>query len=146
MRALYYTEPFKFDVRQVPIPKCGDDDVLLKVSCCGVCGTDAHIHEGEFIAKFPLIPGHEAIGKVVEVGKNVKDFQLGDRVVADVGISVRASLSACRVMCADFSASARTASTADAARPSSARTSTRVASPSTVASQSTSSTTSASAT
>lgn len=35
-----------------------------------------------------LIPGHEAIGKVVEVGKNVKDFQLGDRVVADVGISV----------------------------------------------------------
>lgn len=35
-----------------------------------------------------LIPGHEAIGNVVEVGKNVKDFQLGDRVVADVGISV----------------------------------------------------------
>lgn len=35
-----------------------------------------------------LIPGHEAIGKVVEVGKNVKDFQSGDRVVADVGISV----------------------------------------------------------
>ena len=88
MRALYYSEPFKFEVKQVPIPKCGDDDVLLKVSCCGVCGTDGHIHEGEFIAKFPLIPGHEAIGRVVEVGKNVKDFQLGDRVVADVGISV----------------------------------------------------------
>ena len=35
-----------------------------------------------------LIPGHEAIGKVVEVGKNVKDFAIGDRVVADVGISV----------------------------------------------------------
>lgn len=100
MRALYYTEPFKFDIRQVPIPKCGDDDVLLKVSCCGVCGTDGHIHEGEFIAKFPLIPGHEAIGRVVEVGKNVKDFQLGDRVVADVGISVRAKLITGRVMCA----------------------------------------------
>lgn len=90
MRALYYHEPYKFEIKQVPIPKCGDDDVLLKVSCCGVCGTDGHIHEGEFIAKFPLIPGHEAIGKVVEVGKNVKDFQLGDRVVADVGISVSA--------------------------------------------------------
>ncbi|KAJ3492222.1 hypothetical protein NLI96_g100 [Meripilus lineatus] len=78
MRALWYNSPRDFEIKQVPIPKCGDDDVLLK---------DAHIHEGEFIAKFPLIPGHEAIGKVVEVGKNVKDFQLGDRVVADVGIS-----------------------------------------------------------
>ncbi|KAI0683767.1 chaperonin 10-like protein [Cytidiella melzeri] len=87
MRALWYSEPTKFEVKQVPIPTCGDDDVLLKVSCCGVCGTDGHIHEGEFIAKFPLIPGHEAIGKVVEVGKNVKNFQLGDRVVADVGIT-----------------------------------------------------------
>lgn len=92
MRALYYSAPFHFDIRQVPIPKCGDDDVLLKVSCCGVCGTDGHIHEGEFIAKFPLIPGHEAIGNVIEVGKNVKDFQLGDRIVADVGISVRSAL------------------------------------------------------
>lgn len=35
-----------------------------------------------------MIPGHEAIGKVVEVGKNVKDFQLGDRVVADVSVTV----------------------------------------------------------
>ena len=32
---------------------------------CGVCGTDLHIHEGEFIATFPLIPGHETIGEVV---------------------------------------------------------------------------------
>ncbi|KAI0073640.1 GroES-like protein [Panus rudis PR-1116 ss-1] len=87
MKALWYNKPRDFEIKQVPIPKCGDDDVLLKVTCCGVCGTDAHIHEGEFIAKFPLIPGHEAIGKVVEVGKNVKDFQIGDRVVADVGTS-----------------------------------------------------------
>ncbi|TFY59066.1 hypothetical protein EVJ58_g6017 [Rhodofomes roseus] len=87
MRALYYSAPQKFDIRQVPIPKCNDDDLLLKVTCCGVCGTDGHIHEGEFIATFPLIPGHEAIGKVVEKGKNVKDFEIGDRIVADVGIS-----------------------------------------------------------
>jgi len=87
MRALYYTAPEKFDIRDVPIPECQDDDVLLKVSCCGVCGTDAHIHHGEFIAKFPLIPGHEAIGCVVKVGKNVKEFAIGDRVVADVGVT-----------------------------------------------------------
>jgi threonine dehydrogenase-like Zn-dependent dehydrogenase len=69
--------------------KLNRNPTLFEVTCCGICGTDGHIHEGEFIAKFPLIPGHEAIGKVVEMGKNVKGFDIGDRCVADVGISVR---------------------------------------------------------
>ncbi|KXN89151.1 D-arabinitol dehydrogenase 1, partial [Leucoagaricus sp. SymC.cos] len=79
--------PKQFDIREVPIPKCGDDDVLLKVTMCGICGTDAHIDEGEFIAKFPLIPGHEAVGTIVEIGKNVKGFAIDDRCVADVSIT-----------------------------------------------------------
>ncbi|KAK0480842.1 hypothetical protein IW261DRAFT_1474879 [Armillaria novae-zelandiae] len=54
MKALWYNAPQDFEIKQVPIPKVGDDDVLLKVSCCGVCGTDAHIHDGEFISKFPV--------------------------------------------------------------------------------------------
>ncbi|XP_006463992.1 hypothetical protein AGABI2DRAFT_194619 [Agaricus bisporus var. bisporus H97] len=87
MKALWYSAPKQFDIRDVPIPKVGDDDVLLKVSVCGICGTDAHIDEGEFMAKFPLIPGHEAVGTVVEMGKNVKGFAIGDRCVADVGIT-----------------------------------------------------------
>ncbi|KAJ3933905.1 MAG: chaperonin 10-like protein [Lentinula lateritia] len=87
MKALWYDAPHKFSIKEVPIPQVGDDDVLLKVTCCGVCGTDGHIHEGEFISKFPLIPGHEAIGTVVEMGKNVKGFEKGDRCVADVGIT-----------------------------------------------------------
>ncbi|KAF9493090.1 N-terminal acetyltransferase A complex catalytic subunit ard1 [Pleurotus ostreatus] len=87
MKALWYNAPKDFEIRQVPIPKPGDDDVLLKVACCGVCGTDGHIHEGEFISKFPLIPGHEAVGTIVELGKNVKGFEIGDRCVADVGIT-----------------------------------------------------------
>lgn len=120
-------QPHKFDIRQVPIPKCGDDDVLLKVSCCGVCGTDGHIHEGEFIATFPLIPGHEAIGKVIEIGKNVKDFALGDRVVADVGISVRFRVAPRAYTLISMAAhSAITASTVGADKPCFARTSTRV--------------------
>nr|QJC21053.1 putative short chain dehydrogenase [Strobilurus tenacellus] len=85
MKALWYNAPRDFEIKQVPIPQVGDDDVLLKVSCCGVCGTDGHIHEGEFISTFPLIPGHEAIGSIVEMGKNVKGFEKGDRCVADVG-------------------------------------------------------------
>ncbi|KAJ3799766.1 chaperonin 10-like protein [Lentinula aff. detonsa] len=87
MKELWYDAPHKFSIKDVPIPQVGDDDVLLKVTCCGICGTDGHIHEGEFISKFPLIPGHEAIGTVVEMGKNVKGFAKGDRCVADVGIT-----------------------------------------------------------
>jgi len=87
MNALWYNAPRDFEIKKVPIPSVGPDDVLLKVTCCGVCGTDGHIHEGEFISTFPLIPGHEAIGQVVEMGANVKGFAKGDRCVADVGIT-----------------------------------------------------------
>ncbi|KAI0340368.1 NADP+-dependent D-mannitol dehydrogenase [Trametopsis cervina] len=83
MDAVYYSEARKFSVRQVPIPPYGDDEVLLKITACGICGTDSHVHEGEFIARFPLIPGHEVVGVIAEVGKNVKGFAKGDRCVAD---------------------------------------------------------------
>jgi D-arabinose 1-dehydrogenase-like Zn-dependent alcohol dehydrogenase len=42
------------------------------VDACGVCGTDLHVHEGEFGARFPLIPGHEFSGEIVELGSEVK--------------------------------------------------------------------------
>ncbi|KAF8218691.1 GroES-like protein [Tricholoma matsutake] len=96
MKALWYNAPENFEIREVPIPQVADDEVLLKGNSfsslplnntLGVCGTDQHIHHGEFISKFPLIPGHEAIGSVVKLGKNVKDFSIGDRCVADVGIT-----------------------------------------------------------
>jgi D-arabinitol dehydrogenase (NADP+) len=107
MKALWYNAPRDFEIKDVPIPQCGDDDVLLKVSCCGVCGTDGHIHDGEFISKFPLIPGHEAIGVIVEMGKNVTGFSHGDRCVADVGITCE-NCFYCRrgqsLLCEDFNA------------------------------------------
>jgi len=85
MTALWYNKARDFEIKKVPVPEIGDDEVLLKVDICGVCGTDAHIHEGEFVAKFPLIPGHEAVGHIIDMGKNVKGFEVGDRIVADVG-------------------------------------------------------------
>jgi len=85
MNALYYKAPRDFSITKRPTPQIGDDECLIKVSACGVCGTDAHIHEGEFISKFPLIPGHEVVGPIVAVGKNVNSLKVGDRVVADVG-------------------------------------------------------------
>lgn len=85
MTALYYKQPRDFSVIQADVPQLSDEEVLLKVSMCGVCGTDQHIHEGEFISKFPLIPGHEVIGSVAALGKSVKSISLGERVVCDVG-------------------------------------------------------------
>jgi D-arabinitol dehydrogenase (NADP+) len=84
MKALLYDAPEKWRiVEDAPLPVIRDNDVLIKVKACGVCGTDLHIHEGEFIAKFPLIPGHECVGVVAAMGKDVKGFQIGERVVAD---------------------------------------------------------------
>ncbi|KAF1848120.1 L-threonine 3-dehydrogenase [Cucurbitaria berberidis CBS 394.84] len=83
MKALQYSEAEKFAVVNIDVPKIGDDDVLVKISACGVCGTDLHYHKGEFLAKWPLIPGHEAAGTIAAIGKNVKNVGIGDRVAAD---------------------------------------------------------------
>lgn len=84
MKALRYSKPKEWEiVYDQPLPELRENDVLVKVKACGVCGTDLHIHDGEFIAKFPLIPGHETVGVIAAVGKNVKGFNIGDRVAAD---------------------------------------------------------------
>ncbi|RSH87031.1 N-terminal acetyltransferase A complex catalytic subunit ard1 [Saitozyma podzolica] len=83
MDAVFYSKVREFEIKKVPVPSIGPDEVLIKVSICGLCGTDAHIHEGEFISKFPLVPGHEVIGTIVDAGENVDGFRKGDRVAAD---------------------------------------------------------------
>ncbi|KAJ5807747.1 hypothetical protein N7474_009016 [Penicillium riverlandense] len=83
MRALLYSKPEHYGIVEVPVPELRENDILIKVKACGVCGTDLHIHEGEFIAQFPLIPGHETVGVVAAVGPKVKGFEVGERVVAD---------------------------------------------------------------
>jgi len=65
----------------VPIPECGPDAILLKVHACGVCRTDLHVVDGELRhPKLPLIPGHEIVGTVLEIGKNVEGFACGERI------------------------------------------------------------------
>ena len=57
------------------------DDVEISITHCGVCGSDVHtLTQGWGETKLPLIVGHEIIGNVVRVGKNVKEFKAGDRV------------------------------------------------------------------
>jgi threonine 3-dehydrogenase len=68
----------------VPVPEVGDDDVLIRVSKTGICGTDLHIHQWDDWAKktipVPMVVGHEFVGEIVEVGQHVRDFEPGMRV------------------------------------------------------------------
>jgi D-arabinitol dehydrogenase (NADP+) len=83
MKAIVYTAPFNFTCTQVPDPQPGKGEVLIRVRMCGICGTDLHIHEGEFLSEFPLIPGHEAAGEILALGAGVNGFYPGERVVVD---------------------------------------------------------------
>jgi D-arabinitol dehydrogenase (NADP+) len=83
MKAIVYEAPRQFKYKDVPEPKIESDDVLVRIDACGLCGTDLHIHEGEFAPSFPLIPGHEFTGEIVALGAEVKDLQEKQRVVGN---------------------------------------------------------------
>lgn len=83
MKAIVYEAARSFSYRDVAEPVIEDDEVLIRVRACGMCGTDLHIHEGEFGPRFPLIPGHEFAGEIVSVGSRAGDWHVGNRVVAN---------------------------------------------------------------
>ncbi len=89
MKAVVFDSPGEVRVTEVPDPVVGPEDVLIAVKAAGVCGTDVHIYEGDFIATYPLIPGHEFAGEVIEVGEAVRNFKPGDRVAVDPGVFCR---------------------------------------------------------
>ena len=76
-----------FDIKEYPMPEVGDDDILVKVEGCGVCGTDAHEFKRDPFGLIPVALGHEGTGEIVKMGKNVKvdtagkPVQVGDKVV-----------------------------------------------------------------
>lgn len=80
MRAVVYDAPRNYAVRDVPTPEAGPGEVRIKVVQVGMCGTDLHIHEGDFNAVFPLIPGHELVGVVDQLGDGVQRLALGEQV------------------------------------------------------------------
>ncbi len=77
----------KFEVKEYPMPQVGDDDILVKVEGCGVCGTDAHEFKRDPFGLIPVALGHEGTGEIVKMGKNVKKdsagkpLNIGDKVV-----------------------------------------------------------------
>ncbi len=67
-------------VEEIRDPEPGPGEILLAVEACGVCRTDLHILEGEVPARLPLVPGHQAAGRVLSLGEGVRNFREGDAV------------------------------------------------------------------
>ena len=73
------------EVREVPVPSIGPDDVLVETAFIGICGSDPHMHHNKVSYKVnvPLILGHEFAGVIAEVGANVTGWKVGDRVTSE---------------------------------------------------------------
>jgi threonine 3-dehydrogenase len=87
------------EIRQVPVPACAPEQLLLKVKRAGVCGTDLHIHAwdgwSQSRLKPPVTLGHEFVGEIVEVGRSVTEFRVGERVSCESHIACHHCI-ACR--------------------------------------------------
>ena len=84
------TDTKKIEVKELPIPPLGDDDILVKVEGAGICGTDVHEWKSDPFGLIPVVLGHEGTGEVVAVGKNIKvdtagkPLKVGDKIVTSV--------------------------------------------------------------
>ena len=63
-----------------PVPRPGPGEVVLQVLACGVCRTDLHVVDGEIDAAYPIVPGHEVVGRVIAIGTGVATTKLGHRL------------------------------------------------------------------
>ena len=92
MRAIEFHGGEKLELVERPDPVPGDGELLIAPSAVGICGTDVEIFEGSLayfrmgFASYPIVPGHEWTGTVVDVGRGVSGFTPGDRVVGEVAI------------------------------------------------------------
>lgn len=85
MKALVKTELGfgNLEVQEKPEPSPGADQVKIEVKYAGICGSDIHTYEGHYKVATPVTLGHEFSGEVVEVGENVTEFKVGDRVTSE---------------------------------------------------------------
>jgi len=88
MKALLLTEYMHLELTDLAEPSIGPQDVLIRVRSCGICGSDVHGLDGSTGRRIPpLVMGHEAAGTITEVGREVDDWKIGDRVTFDSTIS-----------------------------------------------------------
>ena len=88
MKALVLTAPSQLHFTDFPEPVPANDEVLVRVRACGICGSDIHGWDGSTGRRLPpLIMGHEASGEIVTVGSRVERWRPGDRITFDSTIS-----------------------------------------------------------
>ncbi|MCG5102564.1 zinc-dependent alcohol dehydrogenase [Oceanobacillus alkalisoli] len=84
MKAAFVVDECKVEIKNIEIPQIKDNEVLIKVKTVGICGSDLHLFQGTHaFRKPPVILGHEVAGDVVEIGKDVTKFKVGDRVTVE---------------------------------------------------------------
>ncbi len=81
----YSEEKYSVELREIPVPEIGDEDVLLRVSAVGVCGSDLHqwTSDHSWEVNYPVVLGHEFSGTIESLGSRVKGWSVGDRVVSE---------------------------------------------------------------
>lgn len=88
MKAVVYYGIENIKIEQIPIPECGDDEIRAKIDACAVCGTDLKAYKsGNPRIKAPIVMGHEFTGVIEKIGKNVKGYLPGERVVMATSVS-----------------------------------------------------------
>ncbi len=78
------TEPKKITFREIPVPKAGPDQVLIKIKKIGVCGSDIHVYHGTHpYTSYPVTQGHEVSGEIAALGEYVRDLEVGQKVTIE---------------------------------------------------------------
>src|SRR5213596_1070062 len=81
MRATVFHEPNNIRVEEVPRPKAGIGEAVIRITLTTICGTDLHILRGEYPVKPGLVIGHEPVGVIEELGEGLSGYKIGDRVL-----------------------------------------------------------------
>ena len=92
MKALVLEKKMQLTLREIDLPsKVGPNDLRIAIHTVGVCGSDVHYYThgaiGKFVVNAPMVLGHEASGTVTELGANVRNFKVGDRVCMEPGVA-----------------------------------------------------------
>lgn len=88
MRAVVLDGKGSIDVTDLPDPVAGEGEIVIAPEVVGICGTDIHLASGDYpTGTFPVVPGHEFAGTVIEVGPGVDRFAVGDRVCVDPNVA-----------------------------------------------------------
>lgn len=82
MKAAVLYEGKSIEVRELEEYNCKENEVKIRVKSCGICGSDIHKMQTRWKYEYPAVMGHEFVGEIVEIGSNVENYKIGDRVVA----------------------------------------------------------------